>query len=122
MFNSYTKNTLEYYPAKCVGCGMCWTVCPHAVFSHEARPTSNPLVKNRMVATLVNKEACMECGACQLNCPTEAIKVQSGVGCASAMIHAALTGGSETCGDGGCGCGSPDTGSTSTDCGSEKNR
>jgi ferredoxin len=34
----------------------------------------------------------MECGACQLNCPTAAITVDSGVGCASAMIGAALRG------------------------------
>jgi hypothetical protein len=34
----------------------------------------------------------MECGACQLNCPTSAIAVDSGVGCAAAMIVAALTG------------------------------
>lgn len=41
---------------------------------------------------LKKPEACMECGACQLNCPTEAINVDSGVGCASAMITAALGG------------------------------
>jgi ferredoxin len=37
-------------------------------------------------------EACIECEACQLNCPTDAIMVDSGVGCAGAMIAAALTG------------------------------
>jgi hypothetical protein len=41
----------------------------------------------------------MECGACQVNCPTDAISVDSGVGCAAAMIRAALTGKKEvTCG------------------------
>jgi hypothetical protein len=45
----------------------------------------------------------MECGACQLNCPTHAIAVESGVGCAAAMIRAALTGQKEaTCGDAQC--------------------
>jgi hypothetical protein len=34
----------------------------------------------------------MECGACQKNCIMNAIAVESGVGCASAMIRAALTG------------------------------
>ena len=36
--------------------------------------------------------ACMECGACAKNCPVQAIEVQSGVGCAWAMIGAALRG------------------------------
>jgi ferredoxin len=44
------------------------------------------------LAYLVNTRACMECGACQLNCPFNAIHVESGVGCASAMIRSALLG------------------------------
>jgi NAD-dependent dihydropyrimidine dehydrogenase PreA subunit len=81
-------NTLEYNPALCINCGMCSAVCPHAVFA----PNGN-------AAQLVRADACMECGACQQNCPTGAIKVDSGVGCAAAMIYAALTGKKEpTCG------------------------
>jgi hypothetical protein len=34
----------------------------------------------------------MECGACQLNCPFDAVTVDSGVGCAAAMMWAAVTG------------------------------
>ena len=60
---------------------MCASVCPHGVFT-----------MNRRVARLARPDACMECGACQLNCPTSAIAVESGVGCAAAMIVAALTG------------------------------
>jgi hypothetical protein len=44
----------------------------------------------------------MECGACFLNCPAEAIEVESGVGCAEAMIRAALTGKPESCDEAGC--------------------
>jgi NAD-dependent dihydropyrimidine dehydrogenase PreA subunit len=81
-------NTLEYNPDLCINCGMCTTVCPHAVFA-----------PNGKVVQLVRAEACMECGACQQNCPTGAITVDSGVGCAAAMIYAALTGKKEpTCG------------------------
>lgn len=88
MAGSYTINTLQYKPELCIGCEMCSIVCPHGVF-----------VLKENVAKLVSPEACMECGACQLNCPTGAIKVDSGVGCASAMIIAALSGKKEpTCG------------------------
>lgn len=81
-------NTLEYSPELCINCGLCSVVCPHAVFAADDR-----------VAQLVRPEACMECGACQLNCPTGAITVDSGVGCAAAMIYAALRGKTEpTCG------------------------
>jgi NAD-dependent dihydropyrimidine dehydrogenase PreA subunit len=86
-------NTLTYNAEECINCGMCIIVCPHAVFAPAERAVQ-----------LAHAKACMECGACQLNCPTEAISVDSGVGCAAAMIYAALTGKNEpTCGgDDGC--------------------
>jgi len=72
-------NTLEYDPDLCNGCGMCSIVCPHRVFARDGR-----------TARLVDPGSCMECGACALNCEPGAIKVDSDVGCASAMIRAAL--------------------------------
>jgi NAD-dependent dihydropyrimidine dehydrogenase PreA subunit len=88
MAHTRVLNTLQYEEELCINCGMCIIVCPHAVFG-----------QNDHVAVLFQPEACMECGACQLNCPTGAITVDSGVGCAAAMIRAALTGKDEaTCG------------------------
>ncbi len=81
MFDAYSVNTLVYNAEQCNGCGMCVAVCPHVVFEMNER-------KARMIRPL----ACMECGACQLNCVTGAIKVDSGVGCANAMIRAAILG------------------------------
>lgn len=92
MVNAYRSNTLQYDSDRCTNCGMCSTVCPHGVFT-----------SGHGVAQLVHREECMECGACQLNCPAEAIAVASGVGCATAMIRAALTGKKEPA------CGSEDS-------------
>jgi len=44
-----------------------------------------------------DRDACMECGACARNCPSEALKVRSGVGCAAALINAALGRNSSSC-------------------------
>ena len=49
----------------------------------------------------------MECGACAKNCPVQAISVQSGVGCASAMIRAALKGKDMDSAE--CSCGGPES-------------
>jgi NAD-dependent dihydropyrimidine dehydrogenase PreA subunit len=87
MLNAYEVNTLAYDPELCNGCALCVMVCPHAVFKMDGRK-----------AVLVHPSACMECGACMLNCVSGAIAVESGVGCAAAMIRAALTGQKEaTC-------------------------
>ncbi len=77
----YLRNvvTLALDAEKCNGCGMCEIVCPHSVFS----------VLDRR-ADIVNRDSCMECGACAVNCPTEAISVEAGVGCAAAVVNAAL--------------------------------
>jgi len=98
MKDAYATNTLTYDAERCSGCGMCSTVCPHGVF-----------VQTGDVAELVRYEHCMECGACSLNCPTGAIAVESGVGCASALMRAALTGRSD---DDAC-CGPRDDGGSS---------
>ena len=78
---TYLKNvvTLHMDEEKCVGCGMCLTVCPHAV-----------LAMDNGNAFIADRDACMECGACARNCPTEALTVQAGVGCAAAVINSAL--------------------------------
>lgn len=77
----YLKNvtTLKLNPERCSGCGICLEVCPHAVLQHDHRKIG-----------IRSRDACMECGACSRNCPTGAISVESGVGCATAVINAML--------------------------------
>jgi NAD-dependent dihydropyrimidine dehydrogenase PreA subunit len=71
--------TLRLDPAKCTGCGMCLDVCPRAVLARA----------NGKVG-ISSLDACIECGACQQNCPAGALSVRAGVGCAHAIISAAL--------------------------------
>jgi ferredoxin len=78
--------TLQLDADRCMGCGMCLEVCPHAVFQ---------LMDRR--ARIVWRDACMECGACARNCPGDAISVRSGVGCATAVINAMLGRESSSC-------------------------
>jgi NAD-dependent dihydropyrimidine dehydrogenase PreA subunit len=78
--------TLSLDEEKCTGCGLCLLVCPHAVLS-----------MNHEHARIENPDACMECGACAQNCPTDAVTVESGVGCAAAVINTALGRNSSSC-------------------------
>jgi ferredoxin len=52
-------------------------------------------------ANITDLNACIECGACVINCPVEALIVKKGVGCASAIINGWLTGEEPNCDCGG---------------------
>jgi NAD-dependent dihydropyrimidine dehydrogenase PreA subunit len=89
----YIENvtTLTLDHTKCIGCGACENVCPHAVFAIRAKK-----------ALIADKNACMECGACALNCPASAITVTPGVGCAAYIIQTWIKGPAKAaCGEGG---------------------
>ena len=100
MKHRYLKNvtTLEYNVEKCIGCERCSEVCPHGVFDMSDKK-----------ARIIDKDLCMECGACSMNCPTKAIGVNAGVGCAAAIIYNWITGKEPTCG-------CPDNGSNKKCC------
>lgn len=65
---------------------MCQTVCPHQVWE----------ISNKK-AVIADLDACMECSACASNCAEGAIQVRHGVGCASAILTAALGANKDTC-------------------------
>ena len=75
---------------------MCIEVCPHGVFE---------LTGDK--ARIIDRDSCMECGACAKNCAFGAIEVKPGVGCAAAVISGMLKGTEPACGcseDGSSGC------------------
>ena len=78
--------TLELDVAKCTGCRMCIIVCPHNVFA-----------MNTKTVRIKDRDACMECGACEKNCPEDALRVNAGVGCAAAIIQGAINGTEPCC-------------------------
>jgi NAD-dependent dihydropyrimidine dehydrogenase PreA subunit len=79
--------TLNYNSEKCTGCGRCAEVCPRDVFEMSDKR-----------AAIIDKDRCMECGACALNCDFGAISVNAGVGCAAAVIRGMISGTEPVCG------------------------
>ena len=71
--------TIAVLAEKCTGCGMCIKVCPRSVLKIDEGK-----------ASVVDKDACIECGACAMNCQFDAIVGDFGVGCAAAMINGLL--------------------------------
>ena len=78
----------------CSGCNTCVKVCPHGVLSLKDEK-----------AVLAFEERCIECAACQLNCPEDAIAVTKGVGCLIAIVKEDILkrkGSGDACGCDGC--------------------
>jgi len=71
MKHKYIPNvaTLKIDKDKCIGCGMCISVCPHDVFELKDKK-----------AQIKDLDSCMECGACVKNCVVKALNVNKGVG------------------------------------------
>jgi ferredoxin len=79
-------NTLEYDVKKCTGCQMCVIVCPHRIFQMKGKK-----------AEVTAKDKCIECGACMRNCAFDAISVDSGPGCAAAVLASKFSKKKEVC-------------------------
>jgi ferredoxin len=112
---SYIKNgeSLDIDSKLCTGCGACLEVCPHAVLAlgprafcddegdDEGNETAEGPGGSELLVRVLERSACMECGACAKNCPFGAISVKAGVGCAQAIIIGKLRGTAPECGCGG---------------------
>ena len=66
----YIENvvTLKLDTEKCIGCGQCVEVCPRKVITMLEKK-----------AVIVNRDLCIECGACKMNCAYDAISVDNDV-------------------------------------------
>ncbi len=84
--------TLDLCESTCNGCGMCVLVCPREVFELYGRK-----------ARIINRNNCMECGACELNCIKGAVTVRSGVGCAAGILKGIINNTEPECGCSGSG-------------------
>ena len=84
----YIRNvvTLQLDQQRCIGCGMCVNVCPHAVFEMVGKKSPNRQPRWLHGVRRVRQ-----------NCPTTAILVHAGVGCVMAIIKGAIRGTEPTC-------------------------
>ncbi len=89
MSDIYLKNvaTIKQNKDNCTNCEICIDVCPREVFT----------IKNKEVI-LSNKDKCIECGACVTNCQYGALSVNSGVGCAAAILNGIIKNQEPSCG------------------------
>jgi len=84
--------TLKLDTDACTGCRICTQVCPRGVLAMDGKR-----------AAIVDKGACIECGACERNCAFGAVSVKAGVGCAAAIISGWINGTEPSCGPDCCG-------------------
>ncbi len=73
------KNKKIVQSKKCVGCGICYSVCPvnaKLMKSDDFDPgTAELAIRVVDGAAIISDEACIRCGACSKICPVESLTV-----------------------------------------------
>jgi 4Fe-4S ferredoxin len=73
------KNKKVVQSKICIGCGICYSVCPvnaKIMKSDDFNPDTSELaikIINGMAA--INDDICVHCGACSKICPIESLKI-----------------------------------------------
>ena len=73
------KNKKRVRSKKCIGCEICYSVCPvntKAMKSDDFDPDTAELaiqIINGMA--ILNDKVCIRCGACSKTCPIESLKI-----------------------------------------------
>jgi 4Fe-4S ferredoxin len=71
--NGNDKRSLDYISDKCVGCGICTSICPtESLRLGPVLPIARGLVDMDYVS--INKNSCVLCGLCASACPFEAFQ------------------------------------------------
>jgi len=64
--SEHPDDAVFIYEKWCKSCGICYSMCPHGVFTSDK--SGLPIVSN--------PDACTACGLCEILCPDMAITVQ----------------------------------------------
>jgi len=64
--SEHPDDAVFIYEKWCKSCGICYSLCPHGVFTSDK--SGLPIVSNA--------DACTACGLCEILCPDMAITVQ----------------------------------------------
>lgn len=79
MANADKKNKKIVQSKKCIGCGICYSVCPvniKAMKSDDFDPdTAELAIRIINGVAILNDESCIRCGACSRTCPIESLKI-----------------------------------------------
>jgi 4Fe-4S ferredoxin len=79
MVKADKKNKKIVQSKKCIGCGICYSVCPvnaKLMKSDDFDPdTAELAIRIIDGAAIISEEACVRCGACSKICPVESLTV-----------------------------------------------
>jgi ferredoxin len=81
------KPVIEIQLDLCIGCGLCYEVCPFGL------PVRNEFGRY----DILQPERCTQCTACKRNCPVQAIVVEERTGCGCIWCPDTTDGSGNTC-------------------------